>query len=177
MAVAVNPPVRKLALTLHITASVGWIGADAVFLALALIGFNSVETQSVQAAYLAMRMAAWYVIVPLSLVSLLTGLIQSLGTKWGLFNHYWIVIKLLINVFANIALLVHTQPIGQLAAAAADRALSGGELQAARLQLVVAAGGGLALLLVALTLAVFKPRGLTPYGWRQQQAQRARRRA
>jgi hypothetical protein len=172
--VVVTPPLRKLALTLHITASVGWMGADGVFLALALIGLNSADPPSVQAAYLAMQMAAWYVIVPLSLASLVTGLIQGLGTKWGLFNHYWIVIKLIINVFANVALLIHTQPIGRLAAATADRALASGELHAARLQLVVAAGGGLALLLVATTVAVFKPRGLTPYGWR---AQRARRQA
>ena len=167
-----TPTARKLVLTLHITASVGWIGADAVFLALALVGLNSAEPQSVQAAYLAMRMAAWYVIVPLSLASLFTGLIHSLGTKWGLFNHYWIVIKLIINVFANIALLIHTQPIGRLAVAALDPALATGALHEARLQLVVAAGGGLVLLLLATTLAVFKPRGLTPYGWRAQQARR-----
>jgi hypothetical protein len=151
------------------------MGADAAFLALAVAGLTTQDAQMMQAAYLAMQVAAWYVIVPLSLASLLTGLIQSLGTKWGLLRHYWIVFKLLINVFANVALLIHTQPIGRLARAAAESALAPGALHEARLQLVVAAGGGLLLLLVATTLAVYKPRGLTPYGWRKLQLERIAR--
>ncbi|MEP7356943.1 MAG: hypothetical protein ABI847_06855 [Anaerolineales bacterium] len=166
---------RKLALMAHIIASVGWMGADAAFLALAVAGLTSQDPQLVPAAYLAMRLTAWYVIIPLSLASLLTGLVQSLGTKWGLFRHYWIVFKLLINVFANVVLLIHTQPIDRLARAAAESALANGALYEARLQLVVAAGGGLLLLLVAATLAVYKPRGLTPDGWRQQRARHALR--
>ena len=39
-------------------------------------------------AYLAMDLIGWFVIVPLSLASLLTGLVQALGTTWGLFRHY-----------------------------------------------------------------------------------------
>jgi hypothetical protein len=166
---------RKIALIVHILASVGWMGADAAFLALAVTGLTTQNAQLVPAAYLAMRLTAWYVIIPLSLASLATGLVQSLGTKWGLFRHYWIVFKLLINVFANVVLLIHTQPIGRLAHAAAESALLNGALPEERLQLVVASGGGLVLLLVATTLAVFKPRGLTPYGWRKQQQQRAGR--
>ena len=38
----------------------------------------------------AMGLTAWFVILPLSLVALTTGLVQVLGTAWGLFPHYWI---------------------------------------------------------------------------------------
>jgi hypothetical protein len=165
-------PLRKLALTAHIVASVGWIGADAVFLALAIAGLNSPDAQLVRAAYLAMGLTAWYVIVPLSLASLLTGLILAVGTKWGLFRHYWVLTKFLIASFATLALLVHTEPIRLLAGAAAEATLAGGALHEPRLQLVVAAGGGLLFLLVNTVLGVYKPRGLTPYGWRKQQEQR-----
>ncbi|MGG1556145.1 hypothetical protein [Paenibacillus ferrarius] len=41
-----------------------------------------------------------------------------------------------------------------------------------QIQLVVAAGAALLVLLVATTLAVYKPRGLTRYGWRKQHEQR-----
>jgi hypothetical protein len=37
------------------------------------------------------------------------------------------------------------------------------------------AGGGLLVLLVITMLNVYKPRGLTPYGWRKQQEERRRR--
>jgi len=159
-------------LTAHITASVGWIGADAAFLALAVAGLTSKDAEMVRAAYLAMGLIAWFVIVPLSLASLLTGLVQSLGTKWGLFRHYWILIKFLIAILAIIVLLIHTQPIRLLAGAAAKTTLSSATLREPRIQLVVAAGAGLLVLLVATTLAVYKPRGLTPYGWRKQHEQR-----
>jgi hypothetical protein len=115
---------------------------------------------------------AWFVIVPLSFASLLTGLVQSLGTHWGLFRHYWILAKFLIVIFAIIVLLIHTQPIGVMASAAAHSRIIGPNLSGARLQLVVAAGAGLLVLLVAATLAVYKPRGVTPYGWRKQHKKR-----
>jgi hypothetical protein len=107
---AMTPRLRKFALTAHVTSSVGWLGAVAGFLALAIAGLISPDGQLVRAAYLAMKLTAWYIIVPLSLASLLTGLVQSLGTKWGLFRHYWILAKLLINILATTGLLVHMQP-------------------------------------------------------------------
>ena len=125
-----------------------------------------------RAAYLAMGLTARFVIVPLSLASLLTGLVQSLGTNWGLFRHYWVLVKFLIAVFATFVLLIHTQPISLLAGAAAKKTLSSGDLREPRIQLVVAAGAGLLVLLVNTTLAVYKPRGMTPYGWRKQQQER-----
>jgi len=167
-----TPRLRKFALIAHITASVGWIGADATFLALAVAGLTSPDAQMVRAAYLAMGLIAWFVIVPFSIASLLTGLIQALGTKWGLFRHYWILVKFLIAIFATIVLLIHTQPISLLARATAETTLSGADLREPRIQLVVAAGAGLLVLLVNTTLAVYKPRGMTPYGWRKQREQR-----
>lgn len=163
-----TPRLRKFALTAHITSSVGWLGAVTGFLALAVAGLTSQDAQMVRAAYLAMGLTAWFVIVPLSLASLLTGLVQSLGTKWGLFRHYWVLVKFLIAIFATIALLIHTQPISLLAGVAAETTLSSANLREPRIQLVVAAGAALLVLLVATTLAVYKPRGRTRYGRRKQ---------
>jgi hypothetical protein len=103
--------VRKLALTAHITCSVGWLGAVASFLALSIAGLTREDPQQVHAAYLAMELTTWYVIVPLSLASLVTGVVQALGTAWGLFRHYWVPIKLLMTLLATLILLLHTQPI------------------------------------------------------------------
>ena len=102
----------------------GWLGAVAGFLALAIAGVSSDDPQTVRAAYLAMHLITWFVIVPLSFAALLTGLVQSLGTSWGLFRHYWVVAKLGLTVVATIILLAHTQPIGQVATVAGERLLS-----------------------------------------------------
>jgi hypothetical protein len=168
------PGLRKVALTAHVTSSVGWLGAVATFLALALAGLISKDAQLVRAAYLMMELTGWFVLVPLSLASLLTGLVQALGTPWGLFRHYWVLFKLLITVLATVVLLLYMQTLTYLAVRAADVALSGGDLGALQtLSPVLHAGAGLLLLLVATTLAVYKPRGLTPYGWRKQHEWRA----
>jgi len=96
-----TPRFRKFALTAHVTSSVAWLGAVASFLALAVAGLTSQDAQMVRAAYLAMDLTAWCVIVPLSFASPLTGLVQSLGTEWGLFRHYWVLIKFLITIPAR----------------------------------------------------------------------------
>jgi hypothetical protein len=163
-----TPRLRKFALTAHVTSSVGWLGAVAGFLALAVAGLTSKEAQTVRAAYIAMELTGRLVIIPFSLASLLTGVVQSLGTRWGLFRHYWVLVKLLITVLAILVLQLHMQPIGVVARAAVETALSNADLRALRIQLMADAGSALLVLLVATTLAVYKPRGMTPYGWRKQ---------
>ena len=99
---------------------------------------------------------------------------MSLGTTWGLFRHYWVLFKLLINVFANIVLLMYMPTLDYFAGVAADETLSSGDLRVLRdPSPVLHASLALLLLLVAVTLAVYKPRGMTPYGKRKQHEQRA----
>lgn len=166
-----TPRFRKFVLTAHITFSVGWLGAVAVFLAHAIAGLISQDAQIVRAAYLAMGLSVWLVIVPSNIGALLTGLVQSLGTHWGLFKHYWILVKFLLTIAATILLLVHTQPISYIASVASERLLSNTELQGLRIQLVADAGAAFLVLLATTTISVYKPWGLTAYGLRKQQEQ------
>ncbi len=163
-----TPGLRRVALTAHVLSSVGWFGAVAVFLALAIAGMISHDTQAVRADYLVMESIAWFVIVPLCLASVLTGVVSSLGTTLGLFRHYWVLIKLVMTVPATIVLFVHMRPIGLITHVAAERALSNADL-GLQIQMVAAAGAALLVLLVATAVSVYKPRGLTRYGWRKQQ--------
>ena len=163
-----SPAVRKIALTTHVTVSVGWIGAVAAFSALALAGLISRDPQVHQVAYVAMEVITWWVIVPFCLASFVSGVISSLGTEWGLFRHYWVIVKLVITVVATFGLLVHTQAISHLARADP----SDENLLPLRIQILVAAALALLALTVANVLSVYKPRGLTRYGWRKQQEQR-----
>jgi len=160
-----TPRVRKFALTAHVASSVGWLGAVAAFLALAVVGLTSQDAQTVRGAYVVMEPAAWIVLVPLAFASLLTGLVQSLGTPWGLFRHYWVLAKLLLNVLAAIVLLLYMQTFGALASVAADPSADLGAVR--NVSPLLHAGLALLLLLTATILAVCKPRGMTPYGRRR----------
>jgi len=154
-----SPTFRKLTLTAHIGSSVGWLGAVAAFLALAVTGFTSGEPRVVEGTALAMNVTTWLVIVPFAITSLLSGVVVSLGTPWGLFRHYWVVVKLAVTVVATALLLLHTQPIGLLAAAARDGTPSS-DVTRIQLQLIADAGGALLLLSINVLLSVFKPWGL-----------------
>jgi len=156
-----TPGLRKFALTAHVVSSVGWFGAVAGFLALAIAGLISPDAQIVRAVYLAMDLTARFVIVPLCLASLLTGLVSSLGTPWGLFQHYWVLVKLLMAIPSTILLLLHTRPISYVARVALETTLSGNDLGRLRIELVAEAGAALLVLLVATTLSVYKPPGKT----------------
>lgn len=166
-----RPHLRKLVLTAHVVSSVGWLGAVAVFLVLGIVGLTSADGRLVRAVHLAMQSAGWTVLVPLALASLVTGLVQSLGTKWGLFRHYWILIKFAINIVAIVILLLYTQTLDYLAETAAQT--TPGSVDALREPSpVVHAALGMLLLLVAATLSVYKPRGMTRYGQRKQHRER-----
>ena len=167
-----TPHLRKFVLTAHVTFAVGWLGAVAAFLALAIAGLTSQDAEMVRSAYLAMELIARFVIVPLSFAPLLTGPVLSLGTPWGLFRHYWILAKLLITILSTIIMQLHMQPISLLAGAAAKTTLFSADLRQLQVQMVVAASAALLALLVATMLAVYKPRGMTPYGWRKQYEER-----
>ncbi len=160
-----TPGIRKFALTVHVTASVGWLGAVVGFLALVVAALISQDAQTVLAAWIAMELTGWFAIVPLALASLLTGLVMSMGTPWGLFRHYWVLFKLLLTILATIVLLLNMQTVS-FAAETGSADLGGlrGEL--------LHAGGGLLVLLVTTILSVYKPRGMTRYGWRKQHDQR-----
>ena len=173
---AMSPRLRKLALTAHVTVSVGWLGAVVVFVVLAAVGLADQDPQAVRVAYVVMEVTGSFALVPLSFASLLTGLVQALGSPWGLFRHYWVVIKLLINVVATVLLLVHMQVVGHVADVAAQETLAGGDLVGMRVQLLADAAAALLVLIVAVTLSVYKPKGLTRYGWRKQHESRAQQR-
>lgn len=165
--------VRKILLTTHVTLSVGWLGAVASFLVLSIVGMTGHDAQTARAAYPAMNLIAWLIILPLSFASPITGLVLALGTRWGLFRHYWILIKFLITVFSVIVLLIHMQPIGLMADMAKTMSIS--NLGGQQFQLVIAPGAALLAFLATTTLAVYKPKGMTRYG--QRKLNQARRRS
>lgn len=161
-----TPALRKFAITTHIILSVGWLGAVVAYLGLAIAGLTSHSAQMVRAAYLSMEFIGWYVIVPFSLATLLAGLVEALGTPWGLFRHWWVLVKFLLTTGGTIVLIRHMQAVTKMSGVASETPLSNTDFRALRIQLVVHAGGGLLVLLATTVLSVYKPWGMTSYGRR-----------
>jgi hypothetical protein len=162
-----RPAVRKAVLTVHLLASLGWVGAVAAYLVLGAAAATGQDRETVRAAWVAMELIGWSALVPLCFGALATGLVLSLGTAWGLFRHYWVVLSLVLTLVCAVVLVSHMPTVSVLADAARgpDPGGHGGDL--------FHAGAGLLVLLAITVLNVYKPRGLTPYGWRKQQEERA----
>jgi hypothetical protein len=156
---------RKLVLTAHVTTSVGWVGAVAAYLALDVTAASSHDVEVVRSAYVAMQVLVAAVIVPLALATVAIGVVNALGTPWGLVRHYWVLAKLLLTVLATGVLLLEAQAVDAMARVArspADPRDLPGSLPHSI--------GGLVVLLVVTALSIYKPRGTTRYGWRKQRA-------
>jgi hypothetical protein len=162
--------VRKFALTVHLTCSVGWIGAVVAYLALGLAAVTSPDPQTVRAAWTGMDVTGWWVIVPLAIAALLTGFVMSLGTHWGLFRHYWVLISLALTSLCTLVLVLHMPTVSGMAKLA--QSLDGADLRALGGDLFHPSAGLLVLLAITV-LNVYKPAGLTRYGWRKQRQQRS----
>lgn len=160
---------RKFVLVVHLTVSVGWIGTVVAYLVLVVAAMTTQEPQTVRAAWLTMELIGQFAIVPLALISLLTGITISLGTKWGLFQHYWVLISLALTLFATLVLLQHMQTVSFFAGISPTISSADfGTLRGGLPGELFHAGVGLLVLLAVQVLNVYKPRGLTPYGWRKQ---------
>src|SRR5262245_13985623 len=154
---------RKTVLVTHVATSVGWLGALAGYLVLDITVATSTDIDTVRGAYVAMDLLVRDAIVPLALASVLIGIINALGTTWGLLRHYWVLVKLVLTMVATGVLLVEAPDVGYLAN------LARSTVQPQSLSDTLPHSiGGLLILTVTLVLSVFKPRGVTRYGWRKQ---------
>lgn len=164
-----TPRLRKLALTAHVTVSVGWIGGVAAFLVLSIAGLTSQEAEVVRGAYLSMNLIGLFIIVPLSLAALATGLVQSLGTEWGLVRYYWVLVKLALTMGSTFLLLLHQFTAVAGAAKLVSGSAAGTLPSVGRVGTQLAGDAGLAILvlLMVTTISIYKPWGLTRYGLRK----------
>jgi hypothetical protein len=161
--------VRRFALASHLTFAVGWIGTVIAYLALGIAASTSEDSQTVRSAWIAMELLGWFVIVPMAVAALLSGVVMAAGTQWGLFRHYWVLFSLVLTAFSTGVLLLHMPTVSStvdVARAADDARLQtlGGDL--------VHPAIGLVVLLAIQVLNIYKPKGLTPYGLRKLREQR-----
>lgn len=162
---------RRPLLVVHIICSVGWVGAAVAYLGLGVAAQVSPHALTVRAAWIGMELTGWFVIVPLGCLALLTGLLLSLITRWGLLQHYWVVIASVLTTVALVVLVLHMPSVSARAAVArtADDAATahlGGD--------IVHPALGIVVLVAVAVLNIYKPRGLTPFGRVGQRASRAR---
>ena len=163
-----SPAAYKLVLTAHVVVSVGWLGVVLAKVVLGLVALTTRAPDVAGALYLAMNTLN-VAFPPLAIGTAVTGVTLSLGTKWGLVQHYWVATKLVLTV-GVIATAV--QLGGRLVdQASATPAVAGTGMNvsiAAVLPLLTALAVAHLLMLGAATvLSVYKPWGKAWFARRQ----------
>jgi hypothetical protein len=154
---------RRMVLLVHLAGSLGWFGADVVLGVLAVTGFVSEDPARVAACYTALHVFAVPVLVSLGLVSLGSGLVLGLASRWGVVRTRWVLVKLVINLVLVALVPVLLQPrLAEVAEQArqVDPGLAE-RLGRIPLDLLFPAFVSGTALLVASVLAVWKPWGPT----------------
>jgi hypothetical protein len=163
-------PARRAALVVHVSASVGWLGLTTGLLVLGITAAGTGSTATAEAAYRSMKIFGDWLVVPVSLLSLLSGLILSLGTPWGLARHRWVYIKFWITLATTAASIVALRSHIDHAAAAIT---AGQPVGSAATDLVIAPSVATATYLFVTAISILKPWGLTRRGRRARDTARS----
>ena len=166
---------RKLVLTLHVATSVGWLGAAIAMTVLLVAGLVTSNPALRHSAFTFMHVYDLAIMIPLGYLALITGVLLSVGTNWGLLKHWWVLTKLVLTVAVLVFAGVFTSGwvLEAVVRTAEDPMADLGTLAAQLVANVVAFN---VVFWTNTTVSVFKPWGLTPRGQRKLAQQTATKR-
>ncbi|WP_330174801.1 DUF2269 domain-containing protein [Streptomyces sp. NBC_01498] len=150
-------PVRRALLVVHVAVSVSWLGLTLGLLTLGITAYDTGDSTLTEASYRAMRVFAEWLLAPVALITLGSGLVLSLGTPWGLARHRWVWVKFWLTLATAAATIFSLRPEIEHAAD------NGGVPD---ISLVVAPSVATSAYLFMTVVSVLKPWGLTRRGRR-----------
>ncbi|MGW3227033.1 DUF2269 domain-containing protein [Kitasatospora sp. NPDC001095] len=157
------PAARKPLVILHVVASVSWLALMLCLLTLAVTALTAGDAERLRTAYRAMGLLGDTLILPLSLLTFLSGVVLGLGTPWGLFRYHWVSAKFWLTLGAVTASVLALPDRLHDAVRVADAHPTGpitvADLGFVRYNTVIVPAVALTLYLVSVVLSVYKPWG------------------
>ncbi|MDQ8707740.1 DUF2269 domain-containing protein [Streptomyces sp. LHD-70] len=153
-------PARRATLAVHVVAAAGWLGLTLGLLALAITAITTDSPAMTEATVRSMKLFADWLVIPLALLTLLSGLVLSLGTPWGLARHRWVYTKFWLTLATTAASVFALRPG---VTSAAETVASGSPLVDPS-DLVAGPIVSLSAYLFMTVISVLKPWGLTKRG-------------
>lgn len=146
---------RKVVLIVHLASAGTWLGMDVVLGILVATALGAPPAGAAALATATGTFVGWP-IVAVALLTLLSGAVLGLGSKYGLLRYWWVATKLVITVVLIVLVLVLLVPSVADLVAAADGAPAGFEFDR---QLIFPPIVSTTALLIATTLSLVKPWG------------------
>lgn len=105
-----TPTTRKWLLILHIVVSVGWLGLNVGNLTLAITGLTTDDPTTQHAAFGAMYLIGGTLLIPISLLALISGVLLGFYSKWGVVRYRWVLVKLTLTSVAVVLIPLSLLP-------------------------------------------------------------------
>ena len=147
--VRLRPNARRALLLVHIVAGVGLLGDVAAVLAVNIRAATTGDPALAAASYELLAMFTVLFGIPLSLISLATGILLGLSSAWGVVRYAWVA--------AKIGLLFGVILVGALVLGPGTDAMRSGS-GGAQARLIAGSAYDVVALTLATGLSVFKPR-------------------
>jgi uncharacterized membrane protein len=108
--VRLSRPARRASLVVHVAASASWLGLTLGLLALGVTATTTGSAVTVEASVRGMKLFADWLLLPVAFFTLLSGLVLSLGTPWGLARHRWVYTKFWLTLATTTATVFALRP-------------------------------------------------------------------
>lgn len=89
---------RQWLLFAHVVLSIGWLGAGAANVVLAVTAARTTDGEIQRACYRLIHVLDLALVIPLAFGALASGVLISLATKWGLWRYWWVIVKFALTV-------------------------------------------------------------------------------
>jgi hypothetical protein len=165
---------RQLLVFAHVALSLGWMGAGAANVVLAMTAGYTATPEVRRVCYHMIERIDAYLVIPGAFGALVSGLVLSAVTPWGLTRYWWVLVKLVLTV----AVIVYStfgvgawveQSILATTAADVESPVAGPLAYGALLNIVA--------FLLMTWVSVAKPWGTTPWAADRKRAGRRAARA
>ncbi|MBW5421935.1 DUF2269 domain-containing protein [Streptomyces sp. BG9H] len=161
-------PARRATLVVHVVGAACWLGLTLGLVALALTAITTDSATATEAAVRSMKVFADWLVLPLALLTLVSGLLLSLGTQWGLARHRWVYTKFWLTLATTTAWVFALRPGIDDSVAT----VTAGHPITDTADLIAGPLVSLGAYLFMTVLSVLKPWGLTRRGRKQRDQKR-----
>lgn len=153
-----SPRTRKATLVVHISAAGAWLGLDLV-LGILVVTTLTADPVGAGAAGASIAAFATWPLALIGLVTLASGVVLGVGSRYGLARYWWVLVKLVLNVVLVALVLLALTPGVETLGDHSRAALADGTSLDAPATLLFPPIVSSTAVLLAMALGVFKPWG------------------
>ncbi len=163
MAYRLSQKKKSFLVAIHVIAVASWIGGTLGMMLLGLYLQNAANGEQLAYTLVSMEVIDENLLKYPALLSLLTGIMLSVWTQWGLVKYYWVMMKLVLTIMTILIGIFFlndwTASLAEMVEKMGFSTLQNPDFQKTWLSMIITASFNLICLVLMVFLTYFKPFG------------------